>query len=258
MKTDKEIVLCSGTMFSGKTTTASLIAKKNRQNIVIVESGHNTRNSERDINNILSGYNILDFKEAIKIQKDFSNKILLLDEIHFYDVFLEKDEFINFIKETNAKTIFCFGIKYDFFHFFRPFPVWNSLEKLKKEGSIAIENREFFAIDPCPMCETFIGVKHSIPILDSNKNFEKISSKYSVACATCAKAYFIFFQTITNKSLSGREKILQLMKNEYIINFNGLSNPTIDDIEIYFRNIHNWRIIDRETIEKMIQLSPWD
>lgn len=185
-----ELIAYIGPMWSGKTVALAEIIKTAKQagkQIGIFDHPNNTRNSKREIGSLCQ--ETQPFNRNVILSQSYD--ILVFDEIHFYEVFGNTQEFLSTIRESNTQLVVLAGIYYDFYNAYRPFPIWNKL-------SMNCEFRQCYTVQPCFRCGTYHGVQYTVSIGDP---MQRVGDFYRNVCRRCGIAFFREWQEKVNKQL---------------------------------------------------------
>lgn len=189
-----DITAIVGPMGAGKTTEA---IERFREDNVIVYDFLNTRNSERDLRNVLK--RSIDsvspvfhhLMESFSIPKSVAlcscPPIIMVDELHFVDVFKKRDEFMDFLGrlvdlEENDVSVIVAGIYYDFYNNYEVFPVWHDLNDFAHRNEFGYNIIHLPSLTPCHFCKGEDRVYFTANVSGNN---ERVGDHYVNVCHSC-------------------------------------------------------------------------
>ena len=180
-------------MFSGKSfslLTAIQAANNKGLKTGVFEHPANNRNSSRDLSRLSPSTQIFNPGRILGQEWD----LLVFDEVHFYECFGDKQEFLLTLRNCHAKTILLSGLEYDFYNYLQPFPVWNDIINYKIFDIVEFCNLR--ASTPCHYCGTWVGVHFTVNI-DPAKG--RVGDHYASCCYGCAEACFEEYKALHPK-----------------------------------------------------------
>lgn len=184
-----EYVAYIGPMWSGKTTgLLSFLQQATHDNLKVGIFDHpeNKRCSKRDLSLLCKNAKFFDQKTILSESWD----VLIFDEVHLYDCFPNAPQFLSTIKKAFARVVVMAGIYYDFYHDYRPFPIWGKLSLLN------CEFRNCYSVVPCFMCGSILGVQYTVSIGDPS---QRVGDFYQNTCRSCGVKYLVDWKAKLNE-----------------------------------------------------------
>jgi len=166
-----------GPMWAGKThRILSEIKDKNYLVFDIV----NTRNSARDLSSLIDHERYCENEDQFwQIYMNYD--LIVIDEIHLYQVFKRTDLIIDIVRALNKKNIpfILAGLFFDGYSDNQPFSIWSSIFPYCDE--IAFLDSRI----PCKLCGAVKEVFYTMPEKKTLNSTEKIGDHYYNVCRTC-------------------------------------------------------------------------
>jgi len=131
-----------GPMWSGKTTASIKAAQESGRSFQVVDF-LNSRKSDRDLSIMFPGKSLRHPDFILK------NSILIIDEMHFFQVFNKEElleELIKTARERSTMVIFS-GLEFDCYNNFLKFEIWNRINHHIKTWNYC------YSLIPCVVCK---------------------------------------------------------------------------------------------------------
>lgn len=177
-----EYIAYIGPMWSGKTTgLLSFFTQCTHDNLKvgIFDHPNNKRCSSRDLGALCANAQTFDQKTILEQSWD----VLIFDEVHLYDCFQNAPIFLSTIQHVCARVVVMAGIYYDFYHDYKPFPIWGKISLLDH-----CEFRNCYSVMPCFKCGTILGVQYTVSIGEPD---QRVGDFYRNTCRSCGIKYLV-------------------------------------------------------------------
>jgi thymidine kinase len=178
---EQSIQLHIGPMWSGKTTILANSAKEvlKKGGGVVVYDDINTRNSDRDLTNVLSHVSEIYWNTSLKIVPDA--KLVIFDEVHLYQALRHEDLFWERFHtwKDRGVDIGMAGIYFDCYTGYAPFRILTSLFALCTQ---IIPHK---SLRPCAVCgknDNVIFTRNTRGVGDAQG---KVGDHYENVCLAC-------------------------------------------------------------------------
>jgi thymidine kinase len=170
---------------SGKTTRLKIAfdnAVSLKKKVEVFDHPGNTRNSKRDISNILPG--VLRLQEAVDIG---NYDLVIFDEVHLYAVFKNEHVLLDTLKTADSTRTKCIlsGIYFDFYDHYRPFQIWERIAPVSTCHLLS-------SMNPCPCGND----KHVYYSANDGSTIERVGDHYINVCDKCKEGYYKRYQEI--------------------------------------------------------------